>query len=450
MSRQLHSLPPLRDMVDMLQPRGIPAPPDAAWTAINHQPEGPVSPRTRHANPRANAQPSPPSHHHARTENPSLPPEQTTATSSSTQPIYGAVSFEGHPARFSSEHHIAGKPITARQDSAVFASATSQPPTILLPGNSSRSGRSPEIYHRPARDAVTHPLTPPSDPFSHQSYSRSVPTHPPMYGRPPAPPSTGSQQDAPDMSFQRRRERFDSDVNSRDVPPLPHTTLFNEKSTMPPPPVPPSTLPSESLITEAPSFSPSASVSQHTPRYSPGVSHADAESLREKCEFCHAIWTYPPPDTEGLPQKPSRTPQEMQQNMGAVSTKLADYQNKKDADFNQWRQLHSGGHCNCMDHSSGSKRKFEESVQNTSPPTKLQKRATESPPRTSHLTPPPDQANKEAASGRSGFDPKTDPRIPPTIARVLGHYIPPLDDSDNMFHDVHGEGKRVKREETAH
>lgn len=451
MSRQLHSLPPLRDIVEMPQPRGTPPPHSAAWTAINHQPDGPVSPRTRHANPHVNRQPSPPSHHLDRSETRTLPQDQTMPTSSSTDPLHSALSFDAHAARFfSGEHQTVGKPITARQDSAVFPSATSQAPTVLLPRNTSRSARSPEIHHRPARDTATHPLTPPSDPLSHQSYSRTVPAHSPIYGRSPVLPSAGTQRNPPDMHPQRRQERSDSDTNSRDVPPLPHAVLFNEKNTMPPPPVPPSTLPSDPLITEVPWFPSGTSVPQQAQRYILDGVHADAEGSREKCEFCNAVWTYPPPDVEGLPQRPSRTPQEMQQNMGALSMKITDHQRKKDADFDQWKQRHSGGHCNCMDRQSGSKRKLEDPVENSSPPSKLQKRANESPPRTSHLTPPPDQANIEAASGPLPFDYTMGSQIPPTTARILGSFIPPPDDSDHMFYDVHGERKRVKTEETAH
>ncbi|KAK7184172.1 hypothetical protein DPSP01_001191 [Paraphaeosphaeria sporulosa] len=447
-------LPPLRQVVDMNgKPRETPAPLNASWTPINQQPrpEGPVSPRTRHANPQVNGQPSPPSHHQDRSENPTLPQDRTTAISSSTNSTHGGSSFDGHPAHFSpGEHQTAGKPINARQDSAVFPSATSQAPTTVLPGNTSQSTRSPELRHRSARDTAAHPLTPPSDPLSHQSYSRNVLTHPPAYGRPPAPPSIGSQQDAPNMNSQRRRERSDSDVNRTDAPPLPHTVLFNETNKMPPPPIPPSTLPSEPLTTEATSPPSSTHVLQQTPRHPQDASDNDEEVV--KCPYCHDTWSHPPPDTEKFYPTPSLNFQDFNRNMTTLSTFSQTYQRERDASYTKWRDTHlrGHGHCNCTERQSGSKRKLEESVENTSPPSKSQKRDSESPPRISHLTPPPDQANGGTASGPFHVDPKPDPRLPDTIARVLGPYKPPRHDSDGMFHDVHGEGHRVKTEETAH
>jgi hypothetical protein len=185
--------------------------------------------------------------------------------------------------------------------------------------------------------------------------------------------------------------------------------------------------------------------------YSPDASDADEEASMVRCTFCHDTWSYPPPDTSRLVQQPSLTFQDMQQKMDALSTFTSEYQASKDAHYKRWRQLHSGGHCGCSDHQPGSKRKLEESAEESVPPSKLQKLANEAP-RTSHLTPPPDQTNDEAASGPIYFDTKIGPPIPldHSVARVIGPYIRPADDSNNMFYDTHSERKRVKTEETAH
>jgi hypothetical protein len=455
MSRQLPSLPPLRDMVDMSPPRGTPSAPNSSWTAINHRPEGPVSPRTKPTSPQPSAHASPRSHqhHHDRTEPPTLPLDPTTATFSSIEPNYAGVSLDGHPARFSpGEDQTTGKPITARQDSAVFPSATAQTPTTILPGKAaSRSRRSPDSHHRTARDTAIQPLTPPSDPSSHQLYHpASGPTYPPIHDRTQLLDSTRTHQEAADVNSQRRRERSHSDANKRIIPPFPHAALFSERNSMPPPPVPASTLPSDSLNPEVSSFRSRTFASQQIPMYSPDASNADEEASMVRCTFCHDTWSYPPPDTSRLVQQPSLTYRDMQQKMDALSTFTNDYLASQDAHYKRWRQRHMGGHCGCSDHQAGSKRKIDESAEDTTPPSKLQKLANEAP-RTSHLTPPPDQANDEAASAPIHLQTNIAPPMPldHSVARVIGPYIRPADDSNNMFYDAHGERQRVKTEETA-
>ncbi|KAF9730627.1 hypothetical protein PMIN03_009396 [Paraphaeosphaeria minitans] len=439
-------------MVPMPQSRETPHPPNASWTAINQhpRPEGPVSPRTTQANPQLNTQSSPPSQHQDRSENPFLPRHQTTPTFPSAESTYRGPSFDGHPVRFSPREQTAGKPINARQDSAVFPSATSQAPTTMLPGNTSPLEPKPESHHRPARHTATHPLTPPSDSFSHQPYSLAIPTHPPMCGSNPAPSSTGPHQDAPDMISPRRRERSDSYLIRPDVPPLPHTALFNEMNTMPPPPVPSSTLPSDPLTAEATSLPASATVPQQPPRYPQGASDNDEGVV--KCPHCHDTWSHPPPNTPKFDPTPPLSFEDFNQRMTILSAFSQTYQRERDASYAKWRDVHlrGHGHCNCTEHQPGSKRKLDESVEDTFPPSKSQKRDSESPPRMSHPTPPPDQANGEAASGPFHVDPKPDSRLPDATARVLGPYKAPRHDSDGMFHDVHGEGHRVKTEETEH
>ena len=221
---------------------------------------------------------------------------------------------------------------------------------------------------------------------------------------------------------------------------------------MPPPPVPATILPSEPVAADTSSPSSSTGIYQQASNYPPDASNAEEEGSVVKCAFCNAAWSYPPPDTRGLDEKPPVTFQEMQQKMHALTTFTSNYRARKEADYERWKQRHSGGHCHCIDTRPSSKRKQPDGITEDIPPSKSQKRSSESPPRTSRLTPPPDHAAIEAPSGPLYFEAAHGPRIPlqPDVARVIGPYISPGDDSNNMFYDTHGERKTVKTEETAH
>lgn len=451
-------LPSLREMVDMPQSRGTAPSLTPSWTAVNHRAEGPgsVSPQTHHPVPQVDAQHSPSDQRHDHGERPIPHQEQATADPSanfSAEPTYGRLSFNGAPARFSpGEHETAEKPITARQDSAVFPSAPAHNTAFVPPGSSSsRAGTSPELYYRAVLgDTAIHPLTPPSDPASTQPHPSHVSTHYLPHERPRDLLSARAQPELMDMPSQRSRNNSDSDPLKTTLPPYPQAALFQDRrNSMPPPPVPAADSPLEPATADMSSPPPSAATHHQTTKHAPNASIAEEEGSVMKCAFCNATWTFPPPDTTGIETRPAITYQDMQQKMDALTTFTSNYRLKKDADYERWKQLHSGGHCNCE---SGGKRKHEASVEDVSPPSKLRKRASQSPQRTSRLTPPPDRGADVAGQEPVYFEPKLGPRIPlnPNVARVIGRYIPPADDSNSMFYDAHGERKTVKTEETAH
>lgn len=467
MEQQHHRLPSIRDMVDMVQPRGTAT--QSHWTPVNHQQQqqppshpppprdaaAPLSPVPQSAN--LHLHPSLPPFSPFRHDHPETPSRTQETLSLPASTDVGRASFLSAARSPSSPgpHHPAGKPITPeRQDSFLIPSAPCET-AIALP-TPVHLGNSPESRHRSVlRDPLAHPLTPPSDSYSNQTHpSRDSNLRPyDKYRESTATTSTQETADAPIPP----RHRSHSDATRPTMANLPQTAFFgNEKANMPPPPVPAPSVASPSQLTLE-DIPPSSLNSGPLPtawNHPSNAVNVDKES-QEKCAYCNAIWTYPPMDTKSITPTggPTTTVDDMQKNMDRLHAFTNEYNTKKNADYERWKQLHSGGHCHGTDPQSGNKRHFEEVADNDSPPAKSRKRSSESPPRRSRLTPPPEQG--EARPGPFIYRSQTGTSVEVShntaiLTGIIGAprarpYVLPANDSSNMWRD----NKRIKREETA-